>query len=110
MLNPVEGRAIEDGFVLALEPLAAVVNLANIDAVLEEVGEGTVGKGNGSVVFRDFGVPSLGNNAPSVQIRDELAERLQFDVATENGSRESMTRYWTARTSTVCRNCSNPTP
>src|ERR1700730_12460015 len=35
-LDPVERCAVDDGFVLALKPLAAVVNLAEIDAVLEE--------------------------------------------------------------------------
>lgn len=40
LLNPLEGRAIDNGFMLALEPLAAVVNLAEIDAVLQEMGRG----------------------------------------------------------------------
>ncbi len=37
-LNPFEGRAINDGFVLTLEPFAAMMDFAEIDAVLEKVG------------------------------------------------------------------------
>ena len=45
-MNPVKGRAIDDGFVLTLKPFAAMMDFAEIDAVLEKVGEGTVGEGN----------------------------------------------------------------
>ena len=46
LLDPVKSPMIDDGFVLAVEPFAAVVNLAEIDAVLQEVGEGTEAEGN----------------------------------------------------------------
>src|SRR6266404_2379495 len=75
-LNPFEGRAINDGFVLTLEPFAAVMNLAKIDAVLEKVGEGTVGKGNAPVVFGHLGVAPLGDDATAIEFGHQLAKRL----------------------------------
>jgi hypothetical protein len=71
-----EGRAIDDGFVLALEPFAAMTDLVEIDAVLEKVGEGTVGERNGAVVFGDLSLSPLGNDAPAVEFGHQLAERL----------------------------------
>src|SRR6266853_6529435 len=55
-LNPVKRGPIDNGFVFAFEPLAAMMNLAQIDAVLEKIGEGTIGEGNGAIVFGDLGV------------------------------------------------------
>jgi uncharacterized protein (TIGR04141 family) len=78
-LNPVEGRAIDDGFVLALKPLAAVVNLAEIDAVLQEIGEGTVGERNAPVVFGDLGAAPFGDDTPAIVTRSNLRS---LDVAT----------------------------
>ena len=46
LLHAVEGWAIEDCFLLALEPFAAVMGFAGVDPVFEEIGEGTVGEGN----------------------------------------------------------------
>ena len=62
-MNPFEGRAINDGFVLTLEPFAAMMDFAEIDAVLEKIGEGTIGEGNGAIVFGNFGVAPLGDDA-----------------------------------------------
>ena len=39
---------------LSLEPFAAVMDLAEVDPVLQEIGEGTVGEGNAALVFGDF--------------------------------------------------------
>ena len=47
---------------LSLEPFAAVMRLANVDAVFKEIGEGTIGKGDAAVVFCDFGVAALGDD------------------------------------------------
>src|SRR5258706_2859294 len=52
-LNPVKRGPIDNGFVFAFEPLAAMMNLAQIDAVLEKIGEGTIGEGNAAIVFGD---------------------------------------------------------
>src|SRR6266478_8467602 len=75
-LNPFEGRAIHDGFVLTLEPFAAMVDFAEIDAVFEKVGEGTVGEGNAPVVFGHLGVALLGDDAHAIEFGHQLAERL----------------------------------
>ena len=84
LLDPVEGLAIDDGLVLAFEPLAAVVNLPKIDAIFEEVGEGTVGEGNAPLVLGDLGATPLGDDASPVEISDQFTERLQFEVAVED--------------------------
>ena len=69
---------------LALEPLAVVVNLAEIDAVFQEVGEGTVGEGNATIEFGDLGAAPFRDNAPSIEVGDQLAEGSQFEVAAKN--------------------------
>ncbi len=76
LLNPVEGRAINDGFVLTLELFAAVVDFAEIDTILEKVGEGTVGEGNAPVVFGDLGAAPFRDDAPAIEFGHQLAERL----------------------------------
>ena len=60
----------------ALEPFAAVVDLAEVDPVFQEVGEGAVGEGNAALIFRDFGVASLGDDASAVEFGDQFAEGL----------------------------------
>jgi hypothetical protein len=62
-LDPVKGPAVNYGLVLSLEPFTAIVNLANIGAIFEEVGERTVGEGNSAVVFRDLCISPLSDNA-----------------------------------------------
>ena len=86
LLNAVKGRAIDNGVVFALEPLAAVVHLAEVDSVFEEVGEGTIGEGNATIVFGDPGIALLGDDAPAIEIRDQFAEGLQVEVAAEDGA------------------------
>jgi hypothetical protein len=51
VLNPLERLTVKDSLVLALEPLSAVMHFTDVDPVLQKVGEGTVGKGNASLVF-----------------------------------------------------------
>jgi hypothetical protein len=67
ILDPVEGCAIDDAFVLALEPLATVMNLTEIDAVLEKIGERTIGESNAAVVFGNLGVAPFGDHAPAIE-------------------------------------------
>jgi len=43
------------------------VHIADVDAVLQEVGEGTVGEGNATVVFGDLCVAPLGDDFPSIE-------------------------------------------
>src|SRR5215208_2543823 len=80
-LHALEGLPVDDGFVLALKPGIAVMNLTDIDPVLQKVGEGTVTKRNAAIVFGDFGVSPLGDDAPAVEIGHQFAEGLQFEVA-----------------------------
>jgi hypothetical protein len=42
----VKGVPVEDRLVLAVEPFASVVNSAEVDAVLEKIGEWTASEGN----------------------------------------------------------------
>ncbi len=75
-MNPVKRGPVDNGFAFAFEPLAAMMNLAEIDAVLEKIGEGTIGEGNAAIVFGDLGVALLGDDAPVVEFAHQLAERL----------------------------------
>jgi hypothetical protein len=59
---------------LSLEPLAAVVDLADVDAIFQEIGEGTISEGNAAPIFGDLGVASLGNNTSAVKFGDQFAE------------------------------------
>ena len=74
-LNTVKCRAVNDRLMLSLEPFAGIMGFADIDAVLEEVGEGTIGERNAALKLRDFGIATLGHNLPAVEFTDELAER-----------------------------------
>jgi hypothetical protein len=77
---------VEDRLLFALEPFTAVVNLANISTVLQEIGEGAVGEGNTAIVFGDLGVPALGDDATPVQFGNKFAERFQLKVKAEDGA------------------------
>jgi len=79
LLDPVKGRAVDDSLVLAREPLAGVVNLAEINPVLEKVREETVGEGDATVILDYLGRTSLRDNTSPVEVRDQLAEGLQFE-------------------------------
>ena len=59
-----------------------VTGLAEVDAVFQKVGEGTISEGNAAVVFGDLGIPPLGDDAPAVEIRDQFPEDLQFEIPT----------------------------
>src|SRR4029453_5963141 len=77
-------RAIYDGFVLAFEPLAAMMDLTEVDPVFQEISEWTVGEGNATLVLSDLGAASFSHDASRIEIRDQFAERLQFDVPAED--------------------------
>src|SRR6202171_4527977 len=70
---------------LTLKPLAAVMGFADVNPVFEEIGEGTVGEWNAALIFRNYGLAALGDDLPTVEFGDELAERSQFQVKTKNG-------------------------
>ena len=53
-----------------------MVNLAEIDPVLQEVGEGAVGEGDRTVEFGDFGAAPFGDDASAVEFAHQLAEGL----------------------------------
>ncbi len=71
---------------LSLEPLATMMGLANVDPVLEEVGEGAIGEGGASPIFGDLGVATFGDDFLPIKLSDELAERSQLQVEAEDGS------------------------
>jgi hypothetical protein len=43
------------------------MHLAEIDPILQEVGEGTVSEGNATLVFCDLGVAPLGDDFPTIE-------------------------------------------
>ena len=65
LLNLFKGLSVDDGRVLAREPFVLVSGLADVEAVLQEVGEGTVSEGYPAVPFLDFGIAALGDDAPA---------------------------------------------
>ena len=66
-LHLLEGLAIKDRLMFSLEPFSAVMHLAEIDPILQEVGEGTVSEGNATLVFCDLGVAPLGDDFPTIE-------------------------------------------
>jgi len=69
---------------LAFEPFATVVHLAEIDAVFEKIGEGAIGEGNGTIVLGNFSIAPLGDDATAVKIGDQFAKGLQVEVPAED--------------------------
>jgi hypothetical protein len=45
---------------LSLEPFAGVMGFPEVDTVLEEVGERTIGERNAASILREFGIATLG--------------------------------------------------
>jgi hypothetical protein len=85
-LHLFEGLAIKDRLMFSLEPFSAVMHLAEIDPVLQEVGEGTVGEGNATLVFCDLGVTPLGDDFPAIEFGYQLAEGFQLEIEAEDGA------------------------
>jgi hypothetical protein len=85
MLDLIKRGSVEDRRVLSLEPFAAMVDLAEVDAIFEEIGEGTVREWNAALIFGDLGSASLGDNASSVQFGDQPAKRSKFKIKLEDG-------------------------
>src|SRR6185437_9053674 len=79
-LDLIKCLSVQDRLVLTLEPFAAIMDLAEIDPVLQEIGEGTVGEGNAALVFCDLDVSPCGDDTSSVEFSDELGERFQLQV------------------------------
>ena len=77
-LHSLKGLLVHDRLVLAFEPLAAMMDLAEIDPVLEKVREGTVGEGNAAIVFGDLCIAALSDDAPLVQVSDQAAKRFEL--------------------------------
>src|SRR6476469_1421538 len=62
------------------------MDLTEIDAVLEKIGEGTIGEGDRTIEFGDLGFAPLGDDTPVIEFSHQLPERLQFLVEAEDGS------------------------
>jgi hypothetical protein len=59
---------VENRSVFARIPFAGVMHFPKINAVLQKMGEGSIGEGNAALILRDFGITCLGNNASAVEI------------------------------------------
>src|SRR5712671_2651810 len=66
LLHALEGWPVKDSFMLSLEPFAGVMSLADVNAVLQEVGEGAVGEGYPAPVFCNFGLAAFGDNFATI--------------------------------------------
>ena len=58
----------------ALEPFAAVADLSDVDAILQDVGKGTISEANAAPIFGDLSLATLGDNAVTVEVGNQLAE------------------------------------
>jgi hypothetical protein len=67
ILHPLEGWAVEDRLMFSLEPFSVVMHLADVNAVLEKVGEGTISERNAALVSYNFCVPPLGDDFPAIE-------------------------------------------
>jgi hypothetical protein len=61
------------------------MNLTEIHAILQEIGEGTVGEGNATPIFGDLGVATFRDDAPAIELANQLAERSALKIELENG-------------------------
>src|SRR6516162_7492200 len=85
-LQAVKSLAVDDRLVLAFEPFAAVMDFTEIDPVLEEVGEGAISEGNAAIVFGDFRVTALGDDAALVEISHQAGKGFALQVPAKDGS------------------------
>src|ERR1700761_1929176 len=86
VLSPLERLTVKDRPMLAFEPLSIVMHFTNVDAVLQKVGEGAVGKGNATLVFCGLCVTSLGDDFSAIELGHQLAEGLEFEIEPEDRS------------------------
>jgi hypothetical protein len=68
LLDLIVDLLVDNGRVLAGKPLLLVTGLADVDPVLQKIGEGTIGERNSAVKFPHLGVPTLGDDAFVVEI------------------------------------------
>lgn len=68
---------------LARIPFAIVADLTDIDSVLQEVGERTVGERDATVELFDLGIASLGDDASSVEVLHQFRKALHLEIALE---------------------------
>src|SRR5258705_3066200 len=73
-------------FMLPLEPFAGVMGLADVNAVLQEVGEGAVGEGYPAPEFCNFGLAAFGDNLAAIQFGHQLAEGFVLQIKPEDGA------------------------
>lgn len=61
-----------------------MVDLTEVDAILQKIGEGAVGEGDAALVLGDLRIAPLGDNAPAVELGDQFAERPDLEIQLEN--------------------------
>src|ERR1700730_5209277 len=58
----------------------------DVDAVLEEVGEGAVGEGNAALVFDGLDLAAFGDDFPAVEFGHQFAEGFELKIEAEDGA------------------------
>src|SRR5436190_23250201 len=74
-LHDLEQASVYDGFVLAIVGFAAIDHLADIEPVVEKIGEGADAEANASPHPASDAARLLGRDAPPVEILDHGADR-----------------------------------
>src|ERR1700734_2461407 len=85
-LNGLKQLVVDDGFLFPLQDLALEGNLADIEAIAQQVGERTAGKGNAADLFSRSKIPNLCDDPSLAQIGHEQVEAAELDVTAEDCS------------------------
>lgn len=57
-----------------------MLHLAKVNAILQDMGEGTIGERDAAAIFRYFDVTTFGDDAPTVEILDQPAEGFEGKI------------------------------
>jgi hypothetical protein len=83
-LHCIEQAAIKDRRLLSEEDLSLVIDLSNVEAVAQEIGEGPAGERNAADGPAGGQRADPGGNARCPQIGKQRVENPQFQVSTED--------------------------
>src|SRR6478735_2506525 len=61
-----------------------MAGFADINPVLQDVGEGPISEGNAAPIFGRVGVAAFGDNAEAAEFSDQFAEGFLFEITFED--------------------------
>src|SRR5258708_38441692 len=84
-LDGLEQVPIDNGRLLALEDLTLKRHVADIEAIVEQMGEWSARERDAAYGLAGLERPHLGDDAPLAQVRHEQIEAAELEVAAEDG-------------------------